>query len=529
MKSILILIALVLFISTNIFATTLDRDLRLLKETTNLLLPLMDHFREDIAPLVNKVKENPKYKMSLSESDTLSEFWTTYHDVRMTLGVLHSSYSKEQNSGDASFLRYLSALLLQNSAAEIVKTVWDNPLMRERLDIMNRKEVPQGTYHSMENEVFKSKLDDKSASLPVVTFLEIADVKTAQENFNQNEFDKDISSVVLELEPILKDQEALHVTLSPFVNDSGNHLTLGFRNLDYKFNKIYYKLFSKISTWIGDTKVKRTNPELHYGDTYITKDMANKFLDKLNPGDLVVSRGNWFLSNIFMVGFWPHSTIYLGNSSKLKSAFDNDQQVKDYFTKLCKKEAIVCYNLTTYLEASKKTRAAWSQYLTPDKHGEERVMIEATSDGVILSTVYEYMADFLAGMRPVLAPLDKARAIVEAFKRFGLPYDFDFNLLNEDRLVCSALVDKSFSAEPLYGKQGIHFDTNYSTTLGRLVLPPNNIVHKAYEENVLQSRAKELTFVAFLRGYKLLNNANFTTEKVFYESRLWPKWSFMQE
>jgi len=520
----------VLMISSfTIYASSLvEKDLALLKETSKVLLPTMNDFRERIIPIMKKTEDDSSYILSLSENDSLNDFWTTYHNARVVLGVLQSTYKDEKNNPDAAFIYYLSSLLLHNSATEIVVSVWDNDIMRKKLDMTNPKEVPQGTFHSMENEIFDANLGDKTIKR-IPTFFEMPDIKLARDTFNQHLLRfAPTSPLVDELNPILKDQEKLRKKYRSFIEDSMNVLTLGWRNLQYTFYEIYYDLFAKISTWIGDTKVFRQNSELHYGDTFISKKLANDFLNKLNSGDLVIGRGNWFLSNAFMVGFWPHSTIYLGNATKLKKSFDNDQEVQDYFTTVCRSEGIVCYNLSTYLEASKRTKEAWSDYLIPDSHGDEKVMIEATSDGVILSSVYGYMADFLAGMRPLLGQVDKAKAIVESFKRFGLPYDFDFDLRNEDRLVCSALLDKSYRPEPLYGKQGIHFETNYTTKLGRPVLPPNNIVVKAFEENVLAQRAKELVFVAFLKGDKASNSAIFADEKTFYQSRLWPRWSFMQ-
>ncbi len=32
----------------------------------------------------------------------------------------------------------------------------------------------------------------------------------------------------------------------------------------------------------------------------------------MEPGDIIVARQNWYLSNIGLPGFWPHAELYVG-------------------------------------------------------------------------------------------------------------------------------------------------------------------------------------------------------------------------
>ena len=45
------------------------------------------------------------------------------------------------------------------------------------------------------------------------------------------------------------------------------------------------------------------------------------------PGDIVVVRQNWFISNIGLPGFWPHAELYLGTVAELQRYFDEDPAV----------------------------------------------------------------------------------------------------------------------------------------------------------------------------------------------------------
>lgn len=517
--------------SFNLLAASIfPDDIRLLKEAVHNYPVLMQNFRSEILPLVQKTKNNPQVIFTIKENEDLQKFWSSYHDLRMVLGVILANYKDQDNSNDVRFIKYLSSLMLLNSATEIVTSVWDNPLMRKKLDFVNPKEVPQGTFHSMENEIFKNvHFDEKTIEFDdIPTYINPIAVDEVHGAFVAFFYSRiSLPSYAQELFPFLQEQEKKREFFRPFLESFQNRLTLKARNISYLFMDLYYKGFTKISTWLGDTKVFRRDPDLHYGNTYIKKDLAEVFLTKLQPGDLVISRGNWFLSNIFLPGFWPHSTIYLGEPSKLKNYFDTDSAVLDYFQEHCQLEALPCYNLSTYLELSAKTKNGWQDFQLSDSHGEAKVLIEATSDGVILSSVYSYMSDFLGGMRPQLSKLEKAKAIVEAFKKFGLEYDFDFDLRNEDRLVCSALLDKSYRPEPAFGKIGLHFEKYYTLTLGRPGLPPTNLATKTYDER--GGMNQELKFVAFLKGDKRTNSAIFAAEQTFYDSRAWPKWSFMQK
>ena len=38
---------------------------------------------------------------------------------------------------------------------------------------------------------------------------------------------------------------------------------------------------------------------------------------ELRPGDILVERRNWYISNSLLPGFWPHTALYLGSYEEL--------------------------------------------------------------------------------------------------------------------------------------------------------------------------------------------------------------------
>lgn len=236
--------------------------------------------------------------------------------------------------------------------------------------------------------------------------------------------------------------------------------------------------------WAGDTRVARIGQPLVTAD-----DVAKLVLPKLQPGDIVVSRQNWFLSNIGLPGFWPHAMLYVGAAKDLSAAFDLDPDVGAWVKTQKEKAA----TFTELLQ--KRYPAKWKAYAEgPDFQGHAPIrVIESISEGVsFTATEHAFGVDYLAAMRPRRAPVDKAKAIERAFKYQGRPYDFDFDFFSDATLVCTELVYKSY--QPGADLHGVQFDL--VDVAGRRTLPANEIVKRFDSEADRDDR--QLDFVLFL-------------------------------
>lgn len=220
----------------------------------------------------------------------------------------------------------------------------------------------------------------------------------------------------------------------------------------------WYRANSAVATLVGDTKIR----EPHHGGGLITPQLLSGLRTRLRPGDIIVERRNWYLSNAFLPGYWPHSALYVGTAAELRAlGLDRDPRV------------------AKHLQA----------FARADASGHAPAVVEAVSEGVVFTSLEHSVgeADSVGVLRLRLAPEQIAEIIARAFSHAGKPYDFDFDFFSADKLVCTELV---------YRSCGGFVDFPLVDILGRRTLPAVDIVR--YWTST--AGAQKLEFVAFLDG-----------------------------
>jgi hypothetical protein len=272
----------------------------------------------------------------------------------------------------------------------------------------------------------------------------------------------------------------------------------------------WFPVQKSVSDWMGNTKVKRIN-------RYLIKDKQIEEMDRaLQPGDIIVARRNWYLSNIGLPGFWPHAELYIGTLQEMKDFFA-DNSVTGYYRSIGEYKDFMDYLEKEYPERMKR--------LLKNAHdGYPHQVIEAVSEGVTFSSLQEATsADYIGVMRPRLSKLDIARAIDEAFQYLGRPYDFNFDFLTDSTIVCSELIYKIY----LRGEQKKGLDLRLRELAGRQVVPPNDIVAKF--DNELGTPSQKLDFVYFLDGSEEEKKAVVKGISEFRKSHERLKWDIAQK
>jgi len=202
------------------------------------------------------------------------------------------------------------------------------------------------------------------------------------------------------------------------------------------------------------------------GKYLITPQQAHDVESRLAPGDVLLGRKNWYLSNIGLPGFWPHAMLYIGDGDAIASTFDEDPDVLAWIEGVTGR----VMTLSDYLRESYPL--AWDRREMSSASEHPLTVIEAVSDGVIQNSVYGSSGDYMAAIRPRVDNVVKARAIVRAFSFLGRPYDFDFDFATDQSLVCTEVVWRAYRSSP--EAPGLSLEP--IEVAGRLTLPPNEIV-----------------------------------------------------
>jgi hypothetical protein len=261
-----------------------------------------------------------------------------------------------------------------------------------------------------------------------------------------------------------------------------------------------------VSEWMGDTKVYRI------GKSLVTPAQVEALQPRLQPGDVILVRHDWYLSNVGLPGFWPHAALYIGTPEERRKFFD-DEATRAWV----KQQNEASGSLEPLLAA--RSPDAYKRSLTPQTHGEPARIIEAISEGVSLTTLTHALdVDSLVVLRPRLPKPEKAQAILRAFHYVGRPYDFNFDFSTDAELVCTEVVYKSY--EPATGFTGLKLPT--VEMLGRQVTPANEIAKQFAQQS--GTPAQQFDLVVFLDGQERKRIAVEASLDEFLQSWKRPKW-----
>lgn len=262
-----------------------------------------------------------------------------------------------------------------------------------------------------------------------------------------------------------------------------------------------------VAEWFGDTRVRRI------GWYLITPEQLAALDPQLSPGDILLSRKNWYLSNVGLPGFWPHAILYLGGPDKFIAYFD-DSAVRAWVREITGED------LAFHELLARSYPDAWRHYQAGE-HGLTHRVMEAISEGVVFNSLEHAAGDYLAALRPKVDKATKARAVLEAFAHLEKPYDFDFDFATDHALVCTELVWRAYRPSEAHGG----LDLPLVSVAGRRTLPAQQIV-RIYVED---SKHEKLEFVAFLEGREQEQRAVLADEAAFAATLERTKWDVLQK
>jgi len=418
----------------------------------------------DTATVLGRI---PARTYTQAENDrirSLLQSYINYRSVLLRLLGYHSSYetvAREDLRLKSFLLAYVSGLMLFREGIILVTTFRDRPRARAKL---NEAEPVWGTPPN----IFETVYSNITSSTNIRLLGEAWDFYVAQ------------------LPPMathgLTEESKygwLHGTIRAqqrFIEENAVNIWAGkwdilWRQVEVLRRVPTYNATAVMGTFLANVKIWISRP-------LISPAQAQGLKQLLQPGDIILERRNWYLSNGFLPGFWTHMALYVGSAEDLE------------------RRGLPTHPLL---------RQHLETFRQPDRHGNERRVIEAVGSGVVFSSLEEVAAaDHFAVFRPRVSEARKNAAIARAFSHYGKPYDFEFDFFSTDKLVCSELIYRAYD-EFIEG-EGVRF--SLVRILGRDTLPPHEVVRMfAYERSMDGEReahrlppASQLELVLFLDG-----------------------------
>jgi len=264
-----------------------------------------------------------------------------------------------------------------------------------------------------------------------------------------------------------------------------------------------------VSRWMGDVRVRRDE------QFFISSEQLDKIRPLLMPGDILLQRREWYLSNVGLPGFWTHAALYVGTREERVEAFETGELSM----------WMLGQNAASFEELLRKVYPrAYALSSDPVEEGNSPRVVEAVGEGVIFTSLeHSGAADSMAVLRPRLPVDEKARAVYGAFGYSGRPYDFEFDFVSDTALVCSELVYKVY--EPAEGFNGVRFPLE--NLMGKTVVPPNGMAELFDRE--FDSPDRQLDLVLFLDGYEAEGTAVEAGPDEFRRSWRRPKWHVLTQ
>ena len=233
-------------------------------------------------------------------------------------------------------------------------------------------------------------------------------------------------------------------------------------------------------------------------DYLIAPEVITAFSDKLEPGDILLQRRNWYMTNVGIPGFWPHSALYVGTIGDMEKYFGADVA----------KIKADCPGVYKVLQGR-------------DAEGYQLAVIEAIKPGVVLQSLEKSAhCDYLAVIRPKLTKAQRLQVILNAFSHYQKPYDLNFDFTTDNEIVCSELIYKAYNSVDarLFAPEIVS---------GRLLLPPNLMAEQMSRS--INTPESKFSFVLFLDAIEKEDRIVERGVEEFKRSWTRPKWDILQK
>jgi hypothetical protein len=369
---------------------------------------------------------------TVEQEEHIADAYDRYLVLRKALfhiAFRHKDFAEfdDRDLQDQSFLlAYAAGLTLYRNAVIFVMLFKDQPNARKKL---NEANPMVGTPAGMFDEMYANVTSRENVQLVIDGLEEFERRKPRLRESELIRENEGLSRLIERLEGYEAQLERAYQRLGEAKAD------VLWTTLKTGVQRPAYETQTMISMMISEIRVPLHAPG------FSPKTVQRDIRPMLEPGDILLTRRDGYLSNTFLPGHWGHAALYLGSADDMRALGDDP-------------------DLERLL----------ADYDQTDRDGFPIAAIEAIGEGVRFSSAEFAMdANSLAVLRPRVTHEQKRTAIRRAIELRGTPYDFSFDLFSQDKIICTELVYRAYAP---------HLDVPFEEVMGRKTLKPDGMLRE---------------------------------------------------
>ena len=391
------------------------------------------------------------------ENDRIENLLYRYLLVRKSLWNIIKQYRNYDTLSEdklyntkAFVIGYYSALMLYKASGHFITiNMLEDQLIKKLNEPYYKSGISQGTF----DQIFKSltlpgNLDD----LDIARELYVREMYEPGTELNSLKSDPLYITLLDELDELhefhVNHRHKIlthYVLLTPEITNQLRHSTIKNRTefLIDKAGGQFEAIKAFVVTQVGDIKSPVKSPLIF---THLEKEFIKKLLQ---PGDIILTFSEGYMSNIFLPGYFKHGIMYIGDRNNWTQA---EWGIMD-------------------ISIENKNNI---------HNGDD--IIEAVSEGVVSNSILKVLDTKINRMlilRPQLTESEINRALKSAHAYLGNSYDFNFDFNDAGTQVCTEIIYRSYN-----GLGKISFPL--TKRVGNMTLSGDDICHYAIHSGQLK-------------------------------------------
>ena len=347
----------------------------------------------------------------------------------------YTNYKKlfvgEENQTTGFLLGFSAAQHLAHYSSKLVATFIDEPKVIAKLnEAYYRSDIPKGTY----DRLFKHVTSVKNLkALRTASHIFSEEVENSTSTLSRLAVsDSNYRLLVSHTRQLMveTDMQILEVlqkrsVLLPEVRNQIRHTEIvsTIKRLREGVSDNLYILRGVVFTNIGRFK-SPVSSIINFTESQIEETTS-----MLQPGDIILTYKDGYMSNIFLPGVFKHGIIYVGSRTERQSIGLTDDIAKQVLP-------------------SKKDKLLGDLAIETLDSGYQADLIEAVAEGVVFNSLECLMTEpitRLVVLRPLLSGRDRVESLLRTFMLIGCPYDFKFDFNDATYQCCTEVIYRAFN------------------------------------------------------------------------------------